>query len=74
MKPVFTKPSSSSSRIKSNVQSPAVSKPQPKETCSKKNVSFEQIQEKAYELFLKRNGSPGNPDEDWLEAERILKG
>ena len=36
----------------------------------------EEIQEairlKAYELFLERNGAPGDELEDWLTAERIV--
>lgn len=30
------------------------------------------IQEKAYELYLKRGGSHGRDMDDWLEAERIV--
>jgi hypothetical protein len=32
----------------------------------------EQIQARAYEIFLQRRGAPGNPLEDWLRAEREL--
>jgi len=39
-----------------------------------KEVSLQRIQEKAYELYLKRNGGPGSAEEDWKQAERILKG
>lgn len=32
----------------------------------------EQIRLRAYEIFLERNGAPGNPLEDWVRAEREL--
>jgi hypothetical protein len=32
----------------------------------------EQIQLRAYEIFLERNGAPGNALEDWVRAEREL--
>jgi len=53
----------------SNVETPQVKKSQPKTECS-----IQKIQEKAYELFLKRNGGPGSAEEDWAQAERIVKG
>lgn len=31
------------------------------------------IQKKAYELFEKRGGTPGNEFDDWLEAEKLVK-
>jgi len=34
----------------------------------------QKIAEKAYELFLKRNGAPGSAEEDWIQAEKIVKG
>ncbi len=33
----------------------------------------EQIRRRAYEIFLARDGSPGDPTADWLEAERSLR-
>lgn len=35
-------------------------------------VLFEQIAEKAYELFQKRGSVHGHDLEDWLEAERLV--
>ncbi len=35
--------------------------------------SQEEIARRAYDLFLARGGAPGNPDEDWLQAERELR-
>lgn len=32
----------------------------------------EQIELRAYEIYLRRAGAPGNPDEDWYQAEREL--
>lgn len=34
--------------------------------------TLEQIQLRAYEIFLQRAGAPGNEIEDWLRAEREL--
>ena len=34
--------------------------------------TLEQIQLRAYEIFLERGGAPGNEVEDWLRAEREL--
>jgi Protein of unknown function (DUF2934) len=34
--------------------------------------SFEQIQLRAYEIFVARGGAPGNEVSDWLEAEKQL--
>jgi hypothetical protein len=38
----------------------------------KTGSTVEQIQLRAYEIFLERNGAPGNEIEDWLQAEREL--
>lgn len=32
----------------------------------------EAIQLRAYEIYLERNGAPGNPLEDWVRAENEL--
>ncbi len=32
----------------------------------------EQIRARAYEVFLRRNGGPGDAHDDWLQAEREL--
>ncbi len=34
----------------------------------------EQIQQRAYEIYLERGGEDGNDTEDWLQAERELGG
>jgi Protein of unknown function (DUF2934) len=41
---------------------------------SDKSVPREQIELRAYEIFLQRGGSDGNELEDWLRAERELLG
>ena len=33
----------------------------------------EQIRRRAYEIFLSRNGTPGDPMTDWVQAERELR-
>jgi hypothetical protein len=38
---------------------------------SAKQLSPQQkIAQRAYEIYLERNGAPGNPVEDWVRAER----
>ncbi len=33
----------------------------------------EQIRARAYEIYLRRNGGPGDAHADWLQAEQELK-
>lgn len=40
----------------------------------KHNVTREQIERRAYEIYLQRGGSHGTDMEDWLVAERELLG
>jgi hypothetical protein len=35
--------------------------------------THEEIARRAYELYLARGAQPGNPDEDWAQAERELR-
>jgi len=35
---------------------------------------YEMIEKKAYEIYEKRGGEHGKDLDDWLEAERIVKG
>lgn len=46
--------------------------PKPKKSRAVKTVSHEEIAKRAYEIYLERNGAPGNPFEDWTRAEREL--
>jgi len=36
-------------------------------------ISEADVRLRAYELYLKRGGAPGNDMEDWLQAERELR-
>jgi hypothetical protein len=33
----------------------------------------EQIRQRAYQIYVSRNGAPGNPDWDWQQAELELR-
>jgi hypothetical protein len=33
----------------------------------------DEIRQRAYQLYLRRGGSGGSPEDDWLEAEQQLK-
>jgi hypothetical protein len=37
------------------------------------HVSAEQIRDRAYFIFLARNGEPGSPEADWTRAELELR-
>ncbi len=39
---------------------------------AKTTPTLEQIQLRAYEIYLERRGAPGSQIEDWLQAEREL--
>jgi hypothetical protein len=40
---------------------------------SKTGPTPEQIQARAYEIYLQRGGAPGDPLQDWLQAENELQ-
>ena len=40
----------------------------------KDRPAFEQIQNRAYEIYLERGGNQGSDVDDWLQAERELNG
>lgn len=46
------------------------SSPRTRKSSTKKITTHEQIEVRAYEIYLERNGAPGNPMEDWVRAER----
>jgi len=47
--------------------------PKPKAPRAKKPVpTQEEISRRAYEIYLERNGAPGDPHSDWLRAEAEL--
>lgn len=35
--------------------------------------THEQIARRAYEIFMARDGQPGDPEQDWMQAERELQ-
>ncbi|HTQ59828.1 MAG TPA: DUF2934 domain-containing protein [Candidatus Solibacter sp.] len=41
-----------------------------KSPSTRKLTPQQKIQMRAYEIYLERNGAPGNPLEDWVRAER----
>jgi hypothetical protein len=43
-----------------------------KSPSAKKLSPQQKIQLRAYEIYLERGGTPGNPLEDWVRAEREL--
>jgi hypothetical protein len=49
------------------------SNPEPGASAPRNTPSHEQIARRAYEIFLARSGTPGNPEQDWFQAERELK-
>jgi hypothetical protein len=53
---------------KSETASPKTAKPR----ASRKSPPQEAIALRAYQIFLERNGAPGNPLDDWTRAEREL--
>jgi DUF2934 family protein len=40
----------------------------------RKELSKEDVAHRAYELFVQRDGAPGNDVEDWVRAEKELTG
>jgi hypothetical protein len=50
--------------------SPKVRKPR----IAKKHPTREEIELRAYHIYLERGGAPGNELEDWTRAERELLG
>lgn len=43
-----------------------------KKTAAKAAATQEQIAQRAYEIYLERRGTPGDPMQDWLRAEAEL--
>lgn len=46
------------------------SSPRTKSKSAPKLSTHDKIARRAYEIYLERNGAPGNPLEDWVRAER----
>ena len=43
-----------------------------KTRATKSKPTYEQIALRAYQIYLERNGAPGDPHSDWLRAEAEL--
>ena len=52
-------------------QSSSTSTQRPKQV-ARRTPTDEEIRQRAYEIYLSREGGPGNELEDWLQAEREL--
>lgn len=48
------------------------SSPRTKSKSTRKVATHDKIALRAYEIYLERNGAPGNPLEDWVRAEREI--
>lgn len=59
---------------KSTTKRPAAKKPKASPTPARSRPSEDEIRRRAYELFEQRGGSHGQEDDDWLQAERELRG
>ena len=46
--------------------------PKSRKTASKSKPTQDQIAARAYEIYLERGATPGDPMQDWLQAERDL--
>lgn len=44
------------------------------ETVETPQPTIEEISQRAYEIYLERGGAHGSDVEDWLQAERELRG
>ena len=55
----------------SETASSAAPKPR-KSSAVKPTPTHDQIALRAYHIYLQRNGAPGNPFEDWKQAEQEL--
>lgn len=56
---------------KPNTATPVTAAPAP--TPVRTGPTHEQIARRAYEIFMARGGQPGNPEQDWAQAERELQ-
>lgn len=59
-------------RKKSPPDAPTTEIAPPSETPAR--PTEEEIATRAYHIYLERGGGEGNPDDDWLQAERELTG
>jgi len=57
-----------------DISAPAIEQPESASTAAENSPTIEQIQQRAYEIYLERGGADGNDTDDWLRAERELRG
>jgi hypothetical protein len=60
--------------IDEQIAAPDIEQPALESTAAQQSPTLEQIELRAYELYLERGGSDGNDTDDWLQAERELRG
>jgi hypothetical protein len=44
----------------------------PRKRATKQVPTIDQVQQRAYEIYLERGCAPGDPMADWIQAEREL--
>ena len=54
---------------RSRTQSPSMNNPS-----ATRGPTEEQIRMRAFEIFMARGATPGNPEDDWRQAEEELRG
>jgi len=71
--PKVTKTVASSAPVilKNKVETPS---PKTTKTAYSAEDFNKKVAEKAYEIYLQRNGAPGSAEGDWIQAEKIVKG
>ncbi len=73
-KRVTKKPMGNGDSLTSTI--PAVRRPAPPPPAPAPKLRVptqDQIRQRAYEIFLRRKGGPGDPHSDWVQAETELK-
>jgi hypothetical protein len=81
--PKKTKPAANTAAPATPAPAPAAAAPQRSEvkgsgTAAKtpaapREITYQMIEQRAYEIYASRGYAPGDPVADWLEAERQLK-
>ncbi|HSE97392.1 MAG TPA: DUF2934 domain-containing protein [Blastocatellia bacterium] len=71
----MSKPAKSKKRQEqpdSDTVSPIIETSETETPAETSRPTYEQIQQRAYEIYLERGGTVGSEIEDWLQAERDL--
>lgn len=61
------------SAAKSEVKGSGTRSAAPAAPAAAREISHEMIAKRAYDIYASRGYAPGNPEEDWREAERLLR-